>query len=120
LLRTDLCVVKNFFKFFSKTSGDNSERSRNYGIPICNAITLFNIGDYHQVVQTLFPIRHKLYHLGGSNAQRDIFTQMLIHSALSSEDVNDHKIAKALLEERSVTKKNSFLGERLFKKYQQL
>ncbi|VBB34449.1 unnamed protein product, partial [Acanthocheilonema viteae] len=106
--------------FIDNNSGDNNERTRNLGKLICDAITSYYNGDYHKVVQTLAPIRHNVYNIGGSNAQRDIFTQLLIHSALSSTEIDDHKLGKVILEERNMVKKNSSLGQRLLNKYNQL
>lgn len=106
--------------FVSKSSGDNSERTLQLGQPICNAITRYHQKDYHGVVELLAPIRQNIYRIGGSNAQRDVFTQLLINSALCSADVNDHKLAKVILEERNEVKKNSLLGQRLLSKWNQV
>ncbi|EJD73547.1 hypothetical protein LOAG_19035 [Loa loa] len=106
--------------FINNNSGDNNERTQSLGKPICDAITSYYSGDYHKVVQTLAPIRHNVYNIGGSNAQRDVFTQLLIHSAMSSTEVDDHKLGKLILEERNVIKKNSTLSQRLLNKYNQL
>ncbi|VDK79041.1 unnamed protein product [Litomosoides sigmodontis] len=97
--------------------GDNADRTRTLGKPICDAITSYYSGDYHEVVQALAPIRHNLYCMGGSNAQRDVFTQLLIHSALLSTEADDHKLGKMILKERNVLKKNSSLGQRLLNNY---
>ncbi|MCP9263891.1 Tetratricopeptide repeat protein 38 [Dirofilaria immitis] len=110
--------VENFLN--NGFNGDNSERTRNLGKPICDAITFYYSGDYHKVVQTLAPIRHNVYGIGGSNAQRDIFTQLLIHSALSSTEMADHELGKTILDERNMIKKNSALGQRLLNKYHHL
>uniref|UniRef100_A0A915PDM2 Tetratricopeptide repeat protein 38 n=1 Tax=Setaria digitata TaxID=48799 RepID=A0A915PDM2_9BILA len=80
--------------FMNRNSGDNSQVTQNIGKPICDAISDYYSGDYHKVVKTLAPIRYDFYRIGGSNAQRDIFTQILIHSALSSKEMDDHKLAK--------------------------
>ncbi|CAG9537987.1 unnamed protein product, partial [Cercopithifilaria johnstoni] len=103
--------------YINNNYGDNNERTRNFGKSICDAITSYYNGDYHEVVQTLSPIRHNVYNIGGSNAQRDIFTQLLIHSALSSTKVSDYKLGKMILEERNMVKKNSSLSQRLLNKY---
>ncbi|VDM93067.1 unnamed protein product [Onchocerca ochengi] len=97
--------------FINSSSGDNSERTRNFGKPICDAITFYHNGNYHEAVQTLSPIRHNIYSIGGSNAQRDIFTQILIHSTLSSTEIDDHKLGKMILKERNMMKKNSALSQ---------
>ncbi|VDO56358.1 unnamed protein product [Brugia timori] len=69
-----LPVVKShlngrFYSFYNDSSGDNNDRTRNFGKSICDAITFYYSGDYHKVVQTLAPIRHNVYNIGGSNAQ---------------------------------------------------
>uniref|UniRef100_A0AAF5PYB3 Tetratricopeptide repeat protein 38 n=3 Tax=Wuchereria bancrofti TaxID=6293 RepID=A0AAF5PYB3_WUCBA len=114
-IRKDHC--DSIANFINDNSGDNNDRTRNFGKSICDAISSYYSGDYHKVVQTLAPIRHNVYSIGGSNAQRDVFAQLLIHSALSSTEMDDHKLGKIILDERNVIKKNSTLGERLLCKY---
>ncbi|EJW76076.1 hypothetical protein WUBG_13016, partial [Wuchereria bancrofti] len=66
-IRKDHC--DSIANFINDNSGDNNDRTRNFGKSICDAITSYYSGDYHKVVQTLAPIRHNVYSIGGSNAQ---------------------------------------------------
>ncbi|HEX3864643.1 MAG TPA: hypothetical protein VHY35_23400 [Stellaceae bacterium] len=51
-------------------------------IPVCEAALAHRRGDYPRVVELLAPRRDQIRLLGGSNAQRDLFTQMLIDAAM--------------------------------------
>ena len=51
-------------------------------IPVCEAVLAHRRGDYPQVVELLAPRRQQIRLLGGSNAQRDLFTQMLVDAAM--------------------------------------
>jgi hypothetical protein len=71
--------------------------------------------DYDSVVESLYPIRYDLVKIGGSNAQGDLFHQMLTISALSSN--NYKKVGLALTNERFGLKPNSNLNKRLVEKF---
>jgi hypothetical protein len=51
-------------------------------IPVCEAVVAHRLGDYPRVVELLSPRREQIRLLGGSNAQRDVFTQMLVDAAM--------------------------------------
>ncbi|HEY2132573.1 MAG TPA: hypothetical protein VGH36_06320, partial [Acetobacteraceae bacterium] len=53
-------------------------------IPVCEAAQAHRRGDFARVVDLLAPRRGKIRLLGGSNAQRDMFFQMLIDAAVKS------------------------------------
>jgi tetratricopeptide (TPR) repeat protein len=53
-------------------------------IPVCEAVLAHRQGDAARVVDVLAPRREQIRLLGGSNAQRDIFTQMLLDAAMIS------------------------------------
>ena len=61
----------------------------------------------------MYPIRFEIIQIGGSHAQRDVFSQILIHSALRSKDCNQRKHAKELIDERNALKMNSPLADRI-------
>jgi len=52
-----------------------------------------------RVVDLLFPVRHRIALIGGSNAQRDLFIQLLIDAAI---DADRRSEALSLLRERSI------------------
>jgi tetratricopeptide (TPR) repeat protein len=51
-------------------------------IPVCDAALAHRRGDHARVVELLWPIRQQIRLLGGSNAQRDMFLQMLADAAM--------------------------------------
>ena len=53
-------------------------------LPVCEAALAHRQGDYARVVELLAPRREQIRLLGGSNAQRDLFIQMLIDSAMKT------------------------------------
>ncbi len=57
-------------------------------IPVCEAALAHRLGDYSRVVDLLAPRRERIRLLGGSNAQRDIFTQMLVAAAMKAGSRN--------------------------------
>ncbi len=73
-------------------------------LPLCRAIQCFARGDHGAAIELMLPIRRDYACLGGSHAQRDIFSQFLIEAAL--KDAN-HKLARALLAERVALKPKS-------------
>lgn len=54
-------------------------------IPVCEAAQAHRRGDHARVVDLLDPRQPKIRLLGGSNAQRDLFFQMLIDSAMKAD-----------------------------------
>jgi tetratricopeptide (TPR) repeat protein len=54
-------------------------------IPVCEAALAHRRGDHARVVDLLLPRQSRIRLLGGSNAQRDVFFQMLIDSAMQAE-----------------------------------
>lgn len=53
-------------------------------IPVCEAAVAHRQGHYARVVDLLAPRRQQVRLLGGSNAQRDLFTQMLLDAAMQA------------------------------------
>lgn len=76
---------------------DNAYVTQTLGLPLAHALVAHRHGDYGFVVDTLLPIRYELHKLGGSHAQRDLFSMVLIDAALKSNRVN---VAKMLISER--------------------
>ncbi|XP_063164412.1 tetratricopeptide repeat protein 38 [Candoia aspera] len=86
------------------------------GLPLLQAFVEFEKGHYDKAVELLYPIRYQIVEIGGSNAQRDIFAQLLIHAALNSKSKANQKLARCLLIERDELRPNSPLTERLMRK----
>ncbi|XP_048405338.1 tetratricopeptide repeat protein 38 isoform X2 [Stegostoma tigrinum] len=102
----------------SKTPGENYQYQicKDLGLPICQAIAEFANGNYSRSVDLLNPVRYRIQNIGGSNAQRDVFNQLLIHAALKSDSRAHHKLARCLLMERDAFRPNSPMTERLIRK----
>jgi hypothetical protein len=79
---------------------DNNQVYRQIGQYIFQAIDQFKEKNYSEVVELLYPIRNKIYQIGGSNAQRDLFYLLLIHSSVYSNNQQYQNLAKQLINER--------------------
>jgi hypothetical protein len=53
-------------------------------LPVCEAALAHQQGDYARVVELLAQRREQIRLLGGSNAQRDLFVQMLVDAAMKT------------------------------------
>jgi hypothetical protein len=53
-------------------------------LPVCEAALAHRLGDHERVADLLAPRRDQIRLLGGSNAQRDVFTQMLADAAIKA------------------------------------
>lgn len=90
--------------------------ARDVGLPLCQALVEAQSGHPDRVLELLLPIRYRIVEIGGSNAQRDVFNQLLIHAALNCTDVAHRNVARSLLMERDALKPNSPLTERLLRR----
>lgn len=84
--------------------GTNRDISATVGEDVLRAIAAFGAGDYGRAVDLLLPIRYDLWRVGGSHAQRDVFTQTLIVAALRA---GRGGLARALTAERVELKPHS-------------
>lgn len=92
--KTLLAAMENY----ATTSGeDNARITKAVGLPLARALIAHRDGDFGYVVDTLLPIRYQIFRIGGSHAQRDLFSMVLVDAALKSGRVN---VAKMLLSER--------------------
>ncbi|XP_073423794.1 tetratricopeptide repeat protein 38 isoform X1 [Dendrobates tinctorius] len=105
-------------KELSKSPGENHQHSliRDLGLPLSQALVEFDSANYDKVVELMQPVRYQILHIGGSDAQRDLFNQVLIHAAINSNKKSHHNLARSLLIERDVLRPNSPLTERLMRK----
>ncbi|KIH66954.1 hypothetical protein ANCDUO_02716 [Ancylostoma duodenale] len=68
---------------FSKTAGgdyDQARICREVGVAVHDGMSQCIFGDYDKCARSILPIRDRIYIIGGSNAQRDLFTQTIIHA----------------------------------------
>lgn len=102
----------------AKNPGENEHHqlAKTVGMPVCQAMTEYDQGNYSQAMELLYPLRYSLVKMGGSDAQRDVFSQLLIHAALKSENKHHQKLGRCLLVERDTMRPNSPLTERLMKR----
>lgn len=80
---------------------------------LLQSILAFGREQYQECVDLLYPIRYKLIKVGGSDAQRDVFHQMLIMAALKSPSKHHRKLVEHLIIERQAKTDNSPLTNRL-------
>ncbi|XP_037701788.1 tetratricopeptide repeat protein 38 isoform X1 [Choloepus didactylus] len=102
----------------SESPGQNCQHllARDVGLPLCQALVAAADGNPDRVVELLLPVRYRIVQIGGSNAQRDVFNQLLIHAALNCTSSAHRNVARSLLMERDALKPNSPLTERLIRK----
>jgi hypothetical protein len=77
--------------------GDNREFTVEVGRRLIDGVLAFARGDYQRAIDHILPLRYKIIRIGGSHAQRDLFTQTLIAAA---ERGGQDSLARALLAER--------------------
>jgi len=85
-------------------------------LTVCEALVAYDDGDYARAVDLMWPIKYDLITIGGSEAQRDMFTQFLIIAAVKSPEKRHHKIARILVAEKKALSENSPLTDRLMQK----
>lgn len=66
-------------------------------IPLCEAVLAYGKKDYGEAREILAARRHDIIFIGASHAQRDVFAQALIESALRGNDLD---LARVLLSAR--------------------
>lgn len=115
--------LESFFSSFKSYISDDTTRNflksinQDLGSAILNSICHFDRDEFEQVVELLYPRKYDLIKIGGSNAQRDIFHQMLTISALRSDSLEHKKIGLSLVNERLSYKPNSNLNKRLASRF---
>ncbi|XP_069855930.1 tetratricopeptide repeat protein 38 [Dipodomys merriami] len=102
----------------SEAPGENYQHllARDVGLPLCQALVETENGNPDRALELLLPIRYRIVEIGGSNAQRDVFNQLVIHAALNCTSRANKNVARSLLMERDALKPNSPLTERLIRK----
>ncbi len=82
---------------YAGTDEDNARVTHDVALPVAEAIFAHRDGDYGRAVDLLAPHRYALHRMGGSHAQRDLFTMLLIDASMKS---GRYPLAKSLLSER--------------------
>lgn len=86
---------------------------------LLKSILAYSREQYELCVDTLYPIRYDLVVIGGSDAQRDVFNQLLIAAALKSTKIDHRRLVEQLILERAALKPVSPLTERFSQKMSQ-
>jgi len=71
------------------------------GHDLCMALAAYKAKDFDSCIGLLEPVRYNVSAIGGSNAQRDLFVQILIDSSVRA---GRWKLARTLLSERTAQK----------------
>lgn len=102
----------------SKEPGDNQQHQlgATVGVPMCQAMMEYARGNHDRAFELLYPLRYKIVGIGGSDAQRDVFSQLMVHAAMKSEKKRNQKLGRCLLMERDTVRPNSPLTQRLMRK----
>lgn len=79
--------------------GSTGRIHANIGRLLCEAMVAWRSKSHARVVALLAPVRRDLWRVGGSHAQRDLFSLVLIDSAARS---GDKALARSLLAERAL------------------
>jgi len=83
---------------------------------LLKSILAYGREQYELCVDNLYPIRYDLVTIGGSDAQRDVFKQLLIAAALKSTKAEHRRLVEQLILERAALKPVSPLNDRLLLK----
>jgi len=55
------------------------------GVPLAEALVASMRGEYTRVVEVMAPLRDRIVEIGGSHAQREVFTDILLDACLRTE-----------------------------------
>ncbi|KAG2460244.1 TTC38 protein, partial [Polypterus senegalus] len=90
-------LLMNTLEECVKSPGENYNLTlgKELGIPLCKAVIEYESGNYSKAVELLHPIRYQILLIGGSNAQRDVLNQYLIHAAMKSDNKSHKKLARS-------------------------
>uniref|UniRef100_A0A3P9GYR3 Tetratricopeptide repeat protein 38 n=1 Tax=Oryzias latipes TaxID=8090 RepID=A0A3P9GYR3_ORYLA len=102
----------------AKEPGENQQHqvAGSVGVSVCRAMVEYSQGNYARAVELLYPLRYSIVDVGGSDAQRDLFSQLLIQAAIKSERKRHRKLGRCLLVERDSARPSSPLTRRLMQR----
>lgn len=90
---------------FAEGEGHVQAVTRDATLPLIEAVAAHREGDHARAIDLLLETRARWPEVGASHAQRDIFTQILIASAMAA---GRWTLARNLLSERTVLRPNSW------------
>jgi tetratricopeptide (TPR) repeat protein len=89
-------LIRQIREFIAEDSGPLGGRYALAVLPASEAAVAHRKGEYQRVIDLMLPARRNLWQMGGSHAQRDLFFQLLVDSAIKLER---RDILSMLLEE---------------------
>lgn len=111
-----LCVSKKYDEaeqFMTESIASEDLHGKSVNENLLRSILSFSREKFEECVELLWPIRHKIKLIGGSDAQRDVFNLMLINACLKSNQLKHKLLAGQLIEEREIRRSKSPLTDRL-------
>ena len=81
----------------TNTQEDNARVAEEIGIPLARGLVDYRRGYHDSAIKRLLPIRYALPRIGGSHAQRDLFSMILLDAALQDGQT---ELARSLAVER--------------------
>ncbi|CEF59681.1 Tetratricopeptide repeat protein 38 [Strongyloides ratti] len=87
---------------YTPSNGETSFYINKVSIPIIHGIDEYFKCNYTKCFDYLYPIRYNIKNIGGSNAQKDIFTQFIINAGKKSTKSDYNEKVKIVLEERKL------------------
>ncbi|KAI6196916.1 Tetratricopeptide repeat protein 38 [Aphelenchoides besseyi] len=112
--------ARSLQSYVSTTAVENENRNitEKLGIPICESIADFRRGEFADCFDRLYAARNSIREIGGSNAQRDVFTQLALSAGFQSEASGHKDMAMELLAERQRFKHGSLVGSRILQMHE--
>ena len=86
---------------FDGGSEAQRELTQRVGVPLLEGLLAFGEGNYRRAVDSILSVRYRFIGVGGSHAQRDLYTLILIEAAFRDGAFD---LARALLSERTAAK----------------
>ena len=89
--------AESLSRYAAQSAESEAAVAGNPGLALARAVLSSRRGDHDGAFRELSAMRAKIWRIGGSHAQRDLFNEMLIDSALRAGKLDE---AKSLLNER--------------------
>ncbi len=93
--------IESMAAFAARNEGWRAQATKNVLIPLCEGIVAYELGNHDKACDLLWPMRHELATVGGSHAQRDLFSQIICDAAVRA---NRLSVARSLLSERVLSR----------------
>jgi tetratricopeptide (TPR) repeat protein len=98
-------VARRHIESMANFSGQGQEwraqSTRNILIPLCEGMIAYEEGKYDKACDLLWAVRNEIVSIGGSHAQRDLFTQIICDAAVRARRL---PVARSLLSERVLSR----------------